>query len=77
MLCESISRFIVEVLSVGPMPQHVAIIMDGNRRYAQKHGISVTEAHTDGYFRLTSVSSNTILKYSRLSWPAHGNLYIP
>ena len=59
LICEGVTRFVVNVLSAGPMPQHVAIIMDSNRRYARKHDISETEAHTDGYYRLTSVSFNT------------------
>ncbi|GAB4158372.1 MAG: isoprenyl transferase [Candidatus Dojkabacteria bacterium] len=30
------------------VPKHVAIICDGNRRYAEKHGLSVQEGHAKG-----------------------------
>ncbi len=30
------------------VPRHVAIIMDGNRRWAQQHGLSVAEGHAKG-----------------------------
>lgn len=30
-------------------PQHVAIIPDGNRRYAQKHGLAAVKGHLKGY----------------------------
>ncbi len=32
----------------GPIPKHVAIIMDGNRRYARRHGKVVSFGHTKG-----------------------------
>ncbi len=32
----------------GPIPEHVAIIMDGNRRYARKRGLPVYQGHFFG-----------------------------
>lgn len=41
--------FLLNVLRCGPIPRHVAIIMDGNRRYAKKHGLSqVSSGHLEG-----------------------------
>ncbi|MBP6985400.1 MAG: di-trans,poly-cis-decaprenylcistransferase, partial [Alphaproteobacteria bacterium] len=31
-----------------PMPQHIAIIMDGNRRWAKHHGLPSLEGHRQG-----------------------------
>ncbi len=27
------------------IPQHIAIIMDGNRRWAKKHGLEIVQGH--------------------------------
>lgn len=32
-----------------PMPRHIAIIMDGNRRWAERHGVARVEGHEQGY----------------------------
>jgi ditrans,polycis-polyprenyl diphosphate synthase len=32
----------------GTVPQHIAIIMDGNRRYARSHRIDTSEGHISG-----------------------------
>ena len=37
------------------IPQHVAIIMDGNRRWAKSKGLSVTEGHQAGAKNLTRI----------------------
>jgi len=39
----------------GPIPQHVAIIPDGNRRWARMLGLNVEEGHNQGYVRLKQV----------------------
>ncbi|KAL4876712.1 putative undecaprenyl diphosphate synthase-domain-containing protein [Aspergillus karnatakaensis] len=41
-------RFLLDVLRVGPIPQHVAFIMDGNRRYAKAKNISIAQAYLSG-----------------------------
>jgi len=37
----------IEIIKSNP-PHHVAIILDGNRRYARSHGETVPEGHQDG-----------------------------
>ncbi|XP_025097488.1 dehydrodolichyl diphosphate synthase complex subunit DHDDS-like [Pomacea canaliculata] len=44
-LCESI-------LKTGPVPEHIAIIMDGNRRFAVKKSIDRAEGHLQGFQKL-------------------------
>lgn len=44
-------RLLREVRS-GPIPQHVAIIMDGNRRFAVGHGLLTEEGHIKGKEKL-------------------------
>ena len=43
-----------EVIS-GPMPNHIAIIMDGNRRYAREEGKDVKEGHLAGKEKIREV----------------------
>ncbi|XVE87534.1 hypothetical protein DITRI_Ditri18aG0125500 [Diplodiscus trichospermus] len=42
-------------LSVGPIPTHVAFIMDGNRRFAKKQKMQEGDGHKAGYLALMSV----------------------
>lgn len=37
-------------------PTHIGIIMDGNRRWAKEHGLSVAEGHKQGYFTLKHIA---------------------
>ncbi len=39
----------------GPIPRHVAIIMDGNRRFAKEIGMSTIEGHEKGRLKLEEV----------------------
>lgn len=48
-----LERFFIKVLKCGPIPRHVAFIMDGNRRYATKVGIRQTEGHVVGFEKLS------------------------
>ncbi|KAK6253202.1 hypothetical protein QUC31_014922 [Theobroma cacao] len=41
-------KCIFSVLSVGPVPAHVAFIMDGNRRYARQHNLKEGAGHDAG-----------------------------
>ncbi|XP_073526042.1 uncharacterized protein [Phyllobates terribilis] len=43
------------VLSAGPIPDHIAFIMDGNRRYAKKHNVNESAGHRIGYRALISM----------------------
>lgn len=45
------SKLEKEVMA-GPVPNHVAVIMDGNRRYADEIGVSAKEGHAKGRDKL-------------------------
>ncbi|XP_010001976.1 PREDICTED: dehydrodolichyl diphosphate synthase isoform X2 [Chaetura pelagica] len=47
-----IERFCANIIKAGPMPQHVAFIMDGNRRYAQKCHVERQQGHSQGFDKL-------------------------
>jgi len=44
-------RILKEVLS-RPVPHHIAVIMDGNRRYAREFGLVIAEGHEKGREKL-------------------------
>ncbi len=41
-------RMLLERVKAEPVPHHLAIIMDGNRRFAGAHGMAVTDGHAAG-----------------------------
>lgn len=43
------------IILTGPVPKHVAIIMDGNRRYARNHKMEIREGHNLGFETMASV----------------------
>ncbi|RCV19083.1 hypothetical protein SETIT_3G355800v2 [Setaria italica] len=45
-------KCLLAILSYGPMPEHVAFIMDGNRRYAKSRSIQQGDGHRVGYSAL-------------------------
>ncbi|KAJ1176210.1 hypothetical protein NDU88_001493 [Pleurodeles waltl] len=45
-------RICASLLKAGPMPKHVAFIMDGNRRYAQKQHVERQHGHSQGFEKL-------------------------
>jgi tritrans,polycis-undecaprenyl-diphosphate synthase [geranylgeranyl-diphosphate specific] len=47
-------KLLREVLK-GPVPKHLAIIMDGNRRFARELGLSSTDGHRKGKEKLEEV----------------------
>ena len=50
----SMRMFLFRVLSFGPMPAHIAFIMDGNRRYSKKHNSKEDSGHNAGFSSLMS-----------------------
>lgn len=38
------------------IPEHIAIIMDGNRRWAKKRGLSASDGHQQGYEQFKKIS---------------------
>ncbi len=44
--------WITKVLQSGPIPQHIAFIMDGNRRFASSLKKSSTAGHEYGYLKV-------------------------
>ncbi|XP_020489193.1 dehydrodolichyl diphosphate synthase complex subunit DHDDS [Labrus bergylta] len=60
-LLEKISA---NILKAGPMPKHVAFIMDGNRRFARKKQMGRQEGHMQGFNKLAET----------LRWCKHLNI---
>src|SRR5215471_5862898 len=50
-----IRELLIGALAQGPVPQHVAFVMDGNRRFARSHGIERIEGHHLGFEALARV----------------------
>ncbi|KAF3490518.1 uncharacterized protein GIQ15_00035 [Arthroderma uncinatum] len=48
-------NILIDVLKQGPLPKHVAFIMDGNRRYAKSHGLPIKEGHVLGATALENI----------------------
>ncbi|KAG9081964.1 cis-prenyltransferase [Ceratobasidium sp. 370] len=48
-LVDLLTRLVIFMLSSGPVPQHVAFVMDGNRRYARQKQVEVQEGHVSGF----------------------------
>ncbi|KAJ6405751.1 hypothetical protein OIU84_013668 [Salix udensis] len=53
-LVRFVRKSMIHVISVGPMPDHVAFIMDGNRRFARKHNLSEAAGYRIGLLALIS-----------------------
>lgn len=48
-------ELLIGALRQGPIPQHVAFVMDGNRRFAREHHIETVEGHNMGFEALARV----------------------
>ncbi|KAL2852383.1 putative undecaprenyl diphosphate synthase-domain-containing protein [Aspergillus pseudoustus] len=48
-------ELLVGAIRQGPVPQHIAFIMDGNRRFARTHGIETVEGHNLGFEALARI----------------------
>ncbi|XP_046581361.1 dehydrodolichyl diphosphate synthase complex subunit Dhdds-like [Haliotis rubra] len=47
-----LQRVCASVLKAGPVPKHIGIIMDGNRRFAVKNSMEKAEGHLKGFDKL-------------------------
>ncbi|KIX05168.1 di-trans,poly-cis-decaprenylcistransferase [Rhinocladiella mackenziei CBS 650.93] len=48
-------ELLIGALRHGPVPQHVAFVMDGNRRFAKNHRIETVEGHNLGFEALAKI----------------------
>ncbi|KAF9645071.1 Di-trans-poly-cis-decaprenylcistransferase [Thelephora ganbajun] len=51
-LSSTFRRGLIKILAAGPVPQHIAFVMDGNRRYARQRNMAIKQGHTDGFYAL-------------------------
>lgn len=51
---------LIGAVSQGPVPQHIAFVMDGNRRFARSHKIETAEGHNLGFESLAKVGEYPI-----------------
>lgn len=49
-------KLLIGALKQGPVPQHIAFVMDGNRRYARTRRMETIEGHHRGFEALARVS---------------------
>ena len=54
-ITEKARNFLLRILAAGPIPKHIAFVMDGNRRYARKNQLAVQQGHSEGYVALRRV----------------------
>lgn len=55
-------ELLIGALRQGPIPRHVAFVMDGNRRFAKNHRIETVEGHNLGFEALARVGRSTLLR---------------
>jgi hypothetical protein len=67
---------LVGAIRQGPVPQHIAFIMDGNRRFARTHGIETVEGHNLGFEALARVSLMSIFGLERFIFRLFGLLFL-
>ncbi|QRV79071.1 dehydrodolichyl diphosphate synthetase [Ceratobasidium sp. AG-Ba] len=48
-IIDLLTRLVIFILSSGPVPQHVAFVMDGNRRYARQKQMEIAGGHMEGF----------------------------
>jgi hypothetical protein len=68
-LRDSLRKFGTSVLRCRPIPEHIAIIMDGNRRFARKVHVELRQGHSLGFEKLKEVESSLFcLSHARRRW---------
>lgn len=56
-------ELLIGAVSQGPVPQHIAFVMDGNRRFARSHKIETAEGHNLGFESLAKVGGGYPISY--------------
>jgi ditrans,polycis-polyprenyl diphosphate synthase len=59
----NIRELLIGSVKQGPVPQHVAFVMDGNRRFARSHKIETVEGHNLGFEALARVCNKYLQLY--------------
>lgn len=54
-LVQQLREVLIGSLKCGPIPEHVAFVMDGNRRYARKNKVETVEGHHMGFEALARI----------------------
>ncbi|KNG85699.1 prenyltransferase [Aspergillus nomiae NRRL 13137] len=55
MAISKLRELLIGAIKQGPVPQHIAFVMDGNRRFARTHGIETVEGHNLGFEALARI----------------------
>ncbi|MBE7180010.1 MAG: undecaprenyl diphosphate synthase family protein [Terriglobus roseus] len=55
---QNVRELLLAALRQGPVPKHIAFVMDGNRRFARKHHVEAIEGHNLGFEALARVRSS-------------------
>lgn len=55
LLMRQVKRVIGSISRTGPVPPHIGLIMDGNRRFAKNHHIELKEGHNMGFDSMAAV----------------------
>lgn len=50
-----VRELLIGAVRQGPVPQHIAFVMDGNRRFARTHQIETAEGHNLGFESLAKI----------------------
>lgn len=56
----TLARILIETLRCGSVPQHIAFVMDGNRRFAKQRGKETAVGHHMGFDNLKQASCDCI-----------------
>lgn len=54
-LVEFMKDFVISMMRTAPLPKHIALIMDGNRRYAKSKDMALKDGHSAGADSLIQV----------------------
>ena len=52
---QSLKELLIGSLKCGPIPKHIAFVMDGNRRYAREHNLETVAGHHMGFEALARI----------------------